>query len=124
MKTNIFKIVFTALFAHVMCVTVILAHVHAKDAVSLSNQQNAANAKISGGDITAKALGDLHHHIDKMSLKMHTSDTSTQARVRELEPLQGAEFDPSLRDYLEDLLIRLQFGTSLLFRQLAYAAVR
>lgn len=124
MKTNIFKIVFTALFAHVMCATVILAHVHAKDAVSLSNQQNAANAKISGGDITAKALGDLHHHIDKTTLKSHTADASTQARIRELKPLEGAEFDQSLRDYLEDLLIRLQFGTSLLFRQLAYAAVR
>lgn len=122
MKTNIFKIIFTALLAHVMCATVVLAHLHAKDAVSLANQQNAANAKISGGDITAKALGDLHHHIDKMSLKMHTGDTSTQARIRELEPLQGAEFDASLRDYLEDLLLRFQFGTSLFFRQLASVA--
>lgn len=121
MKTNIFKFIFTALLAHTMCITVVLAHVHAKDAVSLANQQNAANAKISSGDITTKALGDLHHHIDKMSLKMHTGDSSTQARVRELEPLQGAEFDPSVRDYLEDLLIRLQFGTSLFFRRLAYA---
>lgn len=120
MKTNITKLIFTAMLAHLMCATVILAHLHAKDAVSLANQQSAANAKISGGDITAKALGDLHHHIDKMSLKMHTGDVSTQARVRELEPLQGAEFDPSLRDYLEELLMRLQFGTSLFFRQLAY----
>jgi len=124
MKTNIFKLIFTATLAHLMCATVILAHLHAKDAVSLANQQNAANAKISGGDITAKALGDLHHHIDKMSLKMHTGDASTQARVRELEPLLGAEFDPSFRDYLEDLMIRLQFGTSLFFRQLAYVATR
>lgn len=119
MKTNIFKIVFTALLAHVMCITVVLAHVHAKDAVSLDNQQSAA--KLSGGDITAKALSDLHHHIDKTSLKMHTGEVSTQARIRELEPLRGAEFDPSLRDYLEDLMIRFQFSASLFFRQLAYA---
>ena len=46
MKTNIFKIIFTALLAHIMCATVVLAHLHAKDAVSLANQQNIANAKI------------------------------------------------------------------------------
>ena len=117
MKTNIFKLIFSALLAHVLCFTVILAHLHAKDAVSVANQQ--AVAKISGGDITAKALGDLHHHIDKTALKMHTGDT-TQARIRELEPLQHAEFQPSLRDYLEDFFFRFQFGTSLFFRQLAY----
>ena len=119
MKTNIFKIIFTALLAHIMCATVVLAHLHAKDAVSLANQQNIANAKILGGDITAKAMSDLHHHIDKTSLKMQTADNSgTQARVRELEPLLNPDFQPSLRDYLEDFFIRFHFGASLLIRQL------
>lgn len=117
MKTNIFKIITTALFAHAMCATVVLAHVHAKDAVSLANQQ--AVAKLSGSDITAKAVGDLHHHIDKTSLKMQTADNAVQARVRELEPLKSPDFDPSLRDYLEDFLTRFHFGFSLLVRQLA-----
>lgn len=123
MKTNIFKIIFTALLAHVMCATVVLAHLHAKDAVSLSNQQNVANAKISGGDITAKAMADLHHHIDKTSLKMQTGEAATQARVRELQPLLNPDFEPSLRDYLEDLFVRFHFGVSLMFRQLAFAPV-
>lgn len=121
MKTNIIHLIFTALLAHVMCATVILSHLHAKDAVSLANQQGAM--KLSGGDITAKALGDLHHHIDKTTLKMHTGDVSTQARIRELEPLQHADFVPSIRDYLEEFLLRLHFGTSLFFRQLAYVTV-
>lgn len=122
MKTNIFKIIFTSLLAHAMCVTVVLAHIHAKDAVSMANQQGAA--KLSGSDITAKALGDLHHHIDKTSLKLHSGDVSTQARIRELKPLHSAEFEPTVRDYLEDLIIRFQFGTSLFFRQFAYAMIR
>ncbi len=111
------KIITTALFAHAMCATVVLAHVHAKDAVSLANQQSVA--KLSGSDITAKAVGDLHHHIDKTSLKMQTGDSAVQARVRELEPLKSPDFDPSLRDYLEDFLTRFHFGLSLLVRQLA-----
>ena len=118
MKTNIFKIITTALFAHAMCATVVLAHVHAKDAVSLANQQSVA--KLSGSDISAKAVADLHHHIDKTSLKMQTGgDNAVQARVRELEPLKSPNFDPSLRDYLEDFLTRFHFGFSLLVRQLA-----
>jgi len=120
MKTNIFKIIFTALLAHLMCATVILAHLHAKDAVSLANQQSVA--KLSGGDLTAKAMSDLHHHIDKTSLKMQTSEVSTQARIRELEPL-NAEFERTFRDYLEDFMIRFQFGASLFFRQLAFAKI-
>lgn len=121
MKTNIFNIIFSAMLAHLMCATVVLAHVHAKDAVSLANQQGVA--KLSSGDITAKAMADLHHHIDKTSLKMQTGEAATQARVRELQPLLSPDFEPSLRDYIEDLFVRFQFGASLFFRQLAYATV-
>ena len=50
---------------------------------------------------------------------MQTADNSgTQARVRELEPLLNPDFQPSLRDYLEDFFIRFHFGASLLMRQL------
>lgn len=121
MKTNILNIIFTALLAHLMSATVVLAHIHAKDAVSLANQQSVA--KISGGDITAKAVADLHHHIDKTSLKMQSSEPATQARIRELQPLLSPDFDLSLRDYFEDLFIRFQFGASLFFRQFVYIAV-
>lgn len=120
MKTNTLKIGLATFLAHLMCLTVVLAHVHAKDAVSVASQQSVA--KLTGSDITTKALSDLHHHIDKTSLKMHTGDVTTQARVRELEPL-NAEFEPTLRDYLEDFLVRFHFGASLFFRQLAYVTV-
>lgn len=117
MKTNTFKIISTALLAHIMCATVVLSHVHAKDAASLANQQSVV--KISGGDITAKAIADLHNHIDKTSLKMQTADSNgTQARARELQPLVNIDFQPSVRDYLEDFFLRFRFGASLLMRQL------
>lgn len=117
MNIKTLKVTFIALLAHLMCATVILAHLHAKDAVSLANQQSIA--KISGGDLTAKAMSDLHHHIDKTSLKMQSSDnTATQARVRELQPLLNPDFTPTIRDNLADFLLRFHFGASLLFHQL------
>jgi len=101
-----------------MCFTVVLSHLHAKDAMSLMSQQSSFS-KISTSDITAKALGDLHHHIDKTGLKGVSMDNgaSTAARVRELNPLD-AEEPITLGTRLHDFLLRLRLVASL-FYQLA-----
>lgn len=113
MNTNTAKIVSTTLLAPLICLTVILSHVHAKDAVSLLRTPGAV--KLSGNEITAKALGDLHHHIDKAGLKNITGDsgTTTAARVRNLNPLEADESDDSLLARLHNFLLRLRVVTSL-----------
>jgi hypothetical protein len=115
MNINTSKILTATLLAHLMCVTVVLSHIHAKDAVSLMRQHS--NIKLSSNDITAKALGDLHHHIDKASLKNITADTSTTAaRTRELNPLDAAVQEASLMDRLHDFLLRFRVVTSLCYQ--------
>jgi hypothetical protein len=114
MNTNTIKIVSATFLAHLMCMTVVLSHVHAKDAVSLMSQPAAAN-KLATSDITAKALGDLHHHIDKAGLKNINADSgsTTAARTRNLNPLEAEETDDSLLARLHDFLLRLRVVTSL-----------
>jgi hypothetical protein len=115
MNTNITKLFMTTLLVHAMCFTVVLSHLHAKDAVSLLNHGNAN--KLASSDITAKALGDLHHHIDKAGLKNITADTSTTAaRTRELNPLDAATQEASLMERFHDFLLRFRVVTSLCYQ--------
>lgn len=115
MNTNITKLFTTTLLIHVMCFTVVLSHLHAKDAVSLLSHGNVS--KLATSDITAKALGDLHQHIDKAGLKNITADTrTTAARTRELNPLDAAVQEASLMDRLHDFLLRFRVVTSLCYQ--------
>jgi len=115
MNINTAKLLSVTLLAHLMCMTVILSHLHAKDAVSLMSNQSNLN-KFATSDITAKALGDLHHHIDKTSFKTIYSDSSTTAaRTRELNPLDAEQTDESLLGQLHDLFLRFRVVTSLCY---------
>ncbi|HEX8390445.1 MAG TPA: hypothetical protein VF597_03420 [Candidatus Saccharimonadales bacterium] len=116
MKTNTTKFIFTTLFAHVMCLTVVLSHLHATDAVSALS---GSSMKVSlGSDLAAKTLGDLHHHIDKAALKHITGDASqiAAARTRQLQP-EPADLDDSLPTRLHDFTLRFRVVTTLLFQQ-------
>lgn len=115
MNTNIIKLFTTTLLIHAMCFTVVLSHLHAKDAVSLLSHGNVN--KLATSDITAKALGDLHQHIDKAGLKNISADTSaTAARTRELNPLDAAAEEDSLMSRLHDFVLRFRIVTSLCFQ--------
>lgn len=98
-----------------MCFTVVLSHLHAKDAVSLMRQHS--KIKLSSNEITAKAIGDLHHHVDKASLKNITADQSqtTAARVRELNPLDAETVDDSLLGRFRDFMLRIRVVASLIY---------
>lgn len=85
MKTNNITYLLVSLFAYLMAGSVILAHTHATDVVKGASH-DAPNA-VAKTDVSAKAIADLHNHIDKTSLKnvMKTSaDTTAAARRREL----------------------------------------
>lgn len=115
MIKTISKLFATTLLVQTMCFSVVLSHMHAKDAVSVSlNRANAS--KLGASDITAKALGDLHHHIDKASVKNIHSDTSTTAaRVRELNPLEAEAENDSLFGWLHDFMLRFRVVASLIY---------
>lgn len=110
------KYTFVAFLVHLMCVTVVLSHIHAKDTVSAMSQQSNLS-KLASTDITAKALGDLHQHIDKTGLKNIHVDPTTAARTRELQPLEALEERPSLAVLLQDFLLRFRVVSSLIVRQ-------
>lgn len=115
MIKTISKLFANALLIQMMCVSVVLSHMHAKDAVSIYASNPSAN-KLGATDITAKALGDLHHHIDKASVKnIHSDASTTAARVRELNPLEAETDDDSLFGRLYDFMLRFRVVTSLIF---------
>lgn len=116
MNTNTTKLLTATLLAHLMCVSVVLSHVHAKDAVSLMRTPGAV--KLSGNDITAKALGDLHHHIDKAGLKNIHAEPNSIGRSRALNPLEIEAVDESLMARLQAFFLRLRVVTSLVTQRI------
>ena len=86
MKTNITKLA-TLLFAHIMAVAVVLAHTHVGDVVKHSSTDLGSYTVRSSVDVNAKALGDLHNHIDKTMLKnvLKSAGDSTAATRRDLK---------------------------------------
>lgn len=117
MNTNTLKISLLTLLAHTMCFTVVLSHMHAKDAVSLFSPHSSMNRIASTSDITAKALGDLHHHVDKTGLKNISTDSSaTAARTRELNPLNAEMGEAEgLLGLLHNFLLRFRIVGSLIY---------
>lgn len=118
MIKTISKLFLSTLLVHVMCLSVVLSHMHAKDAVSVSLSRANAS-KLGASDITAKALGDLHHHIDKASVKnIHSDASTTAARTRELNPLNAETDDDSLFGRFNDFMLRFRVVASLCYQQL------
>lgn len=117
MKTNTLKYSFITVLAHLLCLTVVLSHVHAKDAVSMISNPHAINKTLSK-DIAAKALSDLHHHIDKTSLKnVHADASTTAARVRELDALHAEDDLPvTISTLFHDFLLRFRVVASLCYQ--------
>lgn len=117
MNTNTTKLLTATLLAHLMCVSVVLSHVHAKDAVSL--MRAPGTVKLTGNDITAKALGDLHHHIDKAGLKnIHVDASTTAGRSRALNPLEMDTTDDSILARVHQFFLRLSIVTSLVAQRI------
>ena len=73
--------------------------------------------KMMSHDITAKALGDLHHHIDKAAVKNPNSDASTATRNRELNPLAAEEVseDMGMLARVQPFLLRFRIVSSLIY---------
>lgn len=110
------KIIAAACLAQLMCVSVVLSHIHAKDTVPLLSHPASAT-RMASRDITAKALGDLHHHIDKAGVKSPHSDASTATRNRQLNPMSAEDMaeDASLVVRIQHLLLRFRIISTLIY---------
>lgn len=116
MNTNTIKISIAAFLVHLMCFTVVLSHIHAKDAINLLTSQSNLK-QMASTDITAKALGDLHHHIDKTRIKNMTAVTANPAaRKRELDPLASDHALEMMGAQFYDFMLRLRVVGSLCFQ--------
>jgi hypothetical protein len=102
-KTTLLKTAFIACLAHLMAGTVVLSHMHAGDVVSHSvSKDSLTQVTKSSPDLNAKAVGDLHNHIDKTMLKnimKSAADSSTAASRRDLKP-QQLEYEESILERL------------------------
>ena len=114
MNTNTLKLAVLTLFAYCLAFTVVLSHMHVKDITSLMNQQSVN--RLAASDIGAKAMGDLHHHIDKTGIKNIQSENTTAARTRDLNPLYGELDEQSLMDRVHDFMLRLRLVSSLCYQ--------
>lgn len=115
MKTNNLKPLH-AIIAYLLCGSVVLSGAHAKDLVKQSGHDNAsATVKHSAGDITAKALSELHNHTDKTTVKNMAKATvhhRLAARERELKA-DVIKAEQSLSNYLEDTMLFWRLALSL-----------
>lgn len=120
MNTKSIKYFTATLFAYMIACAVILSHTHAADLLKQARAAAPANvvkatdaaSKLPDSpdrtnDVGAKAMGDLHTHIDKTMLKnvMKTATDTTAARRSELERSEISD-DESLMDrFLNSLLL-------------------
>ena len=101
-KTLSLKTALIACFAHMIAGMVILSHMHAGDVVSHSSgKEGMAQVTKTSPDLNAKAMGDLHNHIDKTTLKnvMKSAADSTAVSRRDLQA-QEVQFEETLLEKL------------------------
>lgn len=102
--------------ASVMAFSVLLLSVHAKDLVQYREPLNMT--RVEYHDISDKASGDLHDHVDKQVLKTFAKsfgDNYTMSRGREENYMPETEKDPGLIGRLEERFLMWRIYTSMSF---------
>ncbi len=116
---KIIKTSLITLVASFISLAVILSAVHAKDLAGPSKERNSANVVRSapGNEVVAKALGDLHSHVDKQTLKVMTSTVSDQpilATHRDIKTLVSKE-DRTLSDLATEWLLMFRLARAYVY---------
>lgn len=117
MKTKIFKIktLLIGLAACFMSLAVVMSSTHVKDLV----KDHSSDTSVMGRAIepVARALGDLHNHTDKQTLKNISMDNPVTAREREIKALNEDKATRNIFEVIEEALIfyRLAFALSFSF---------
>ena len=90
------KTILLTTLAYFLGCSVLLSSVHAKDIVANTTIGQAVHASVSTkthmDNISLKAIGDLHNHVDKTALKVFVKtfgDQAVMSRDRELKSLRA-----------------------------------
>lgn len=117
MKTKIQKIrlYIFAITACCMSLVVLMSAAHAKDVARASHPVHVSGLISRPNDINAKAIGDLHNHIDKQTLKNISMDNPQAARERELKLVTENTRERNIFEMIEEMIAfyRLAFAMRL-----------
>lgn len=114
-KTKMFQSFIVAI-AGFIAFSVFLLSIHAKDIVQYRELMYAA--RVEYRDISEKAAGELHDHVDKQVLKSFAKsfgDTYTASRGREDDYTPEFEKDPGLWGRIEETFLLWRIYASLPF---------
>ena len=113
-KTKIYQSCIIGI-ASFMALSVFLLSIHAKD---IAQYRELMNAKVEYRDISEKAAGELHDHVDKQILKTFAKtfgDGITISRGREDDYTPSLEEDPGLLARIQETFLLWQVYASLPF---------
>ena len=117
MKTKIKKIHTYIITFVVTCMSlaVVMSAAHAKDVARATHPIDVNGIISRPSDINAKAIGDLHNHIDKQTLKSISMDNPQAARERELKAVNENGRERSVVEMIEEMIAfyRLAFAMRL-----------
>ncbi len=114
-KTKLSQRIIIAL-AGLVAFSVLLLSVHAKDLVQYRELANLG--RVEYRDISEKAAGELHDHVDKQVLKTFAktfNDNYTTSRGREGDYMPTTEEDPGILGRLQETILMWRIYASLPF---------
>lgn len=109
-KIQVYTLAIVACF---LSLTVVMSSAHAKDIVKDTSRDVGMTSRTV--DPVAKAIGDLHNHIDKQTLKSISMDNPVSARQREIKALNEARHERGAIEIIEEFVAfyRLSFAMRL-----------
>ena len=117
MKIKTIKTVLVTIAALFISTAVLLSSAHMKDIVkgTIKDPSHDGGTVARSVDPVARAMGDLHNHTDKQTLKSISMDNPLSARQRELQGIEEEERDRGVTEIIEELFAfyRLAFAMRL-----------
>ena len=114
-KTNIshIKTFFIGLAACFMSLAVVMSSSHVKDLVKDVSKDPSVIGRTT--DPVAKAIGDLHNHTDKQTLKAISMDNPMTVRARETSALDEEKETRNIFELIEEIMIFYRLAFALRF---------
>lgn len=117
MNIKTIKTIFVTIAALFISTAVLLSSAHMKDIVkgAIKDPSHDTGAMTRSVDPVTRALGDLHNHTDKQTLKNISMDNPMAARERELKGVSEEERDRGILEIIEEMVAfyRLAFAMRL-----------
>ena len=107
---------FTVLVACMLTVCVFLVSIHAKDLVHYNDIAYVQTKAYGYGDITEKAVKELHDHVDKQVLKSFSKVFGDSTAIRgRIESIEADEEDPGILARIREHILIWRIYASLPF---------